>query len=255
VLNTIEFVSYVRSLDVRLSVDAEGRLSCTAPKGVITPELKEELKARKPALLEFLTAATEVPGAPPPLVKADRTGPLRPSSGQERMWFVQQMDPESTAYNLAGGARLVGKLDRESLERSLREIIRRHEALRTTMVEVDGAPQAIIRDAADWTMDFRSLLHLPPSERERELLGMGQAMARQPFYLASGPLLRACLVEMAANEHVLLLSMHHIAGDGWSWGVLQKELAALYGAFSKGQPSPLPELTLIYGLCGMVAPD
>ena len=244
-LSTIDFLSYLRSLGVRLSLD-DGRLVCTAPKGVIGGDLKAELKDRKSEILGFLMNQSPS-NAMPPISPIDRTGYLPLSSSQQRLWFINQLDPESTAYNIVGASRCLGPLDRESMGRSLAEIVRRHEALRTNIVTVDGSPQAVVRSAGTWAMDLRSIRELPPSERQRELFAIARSESKRAFDLAFDRLVRACLIEVDKEEHVLLITIHHIVADGWSLGVLANELVQLYEAFSSGRPSPLPELTIQYG--------
>jgi amino acid adenylation domain-containing protein len=166
------------------------------------------------------------------------------SSGQQRLWFLDQFDPESTAYNIVGGTRFTGSLDRQSLARSLAEIVGRHESLRTNIVNVDGSPLATLRSASEWKMDVRSLRDLPTQDREHELSTIARNESTRRFDLASDLLIRACLVEVAENDHVLLMAIHHIAADGWSLSVFASELVQLYEAFSSGRPSPLPDLPI-----------
>ena len=156
------------------------------------------------------------------------------------------MMPESSLYNLAGGIRLSGRLDVAALERSLLELRRRHEALRTTFVVRDEQPVQHVAESVDSTLAIEDLGHVAVVEREHELQGLATQWSLQPFDLTTGPLLRVMLVRMSDDEHVFLIAMHHIICDGWSIGVFVRELTALYAAFVTGKPSPLPELPIQY---------
>lgn len=244
-LNTIEFMSYLRSLDIQLNVK-EGRLACTAPKGVMTEELKTELKARKAEILDFIQKHNERGTIPPISRLTPRPEYATPSSGQQRLWFLEKFDPGSAVYNIPTGLHFLGKLDHLALQQSLQEMIRRHESLRTSMVDADGVPQTRIWPAVNWQMERVSLLETPENERQQQLACIAVEQASRHFDLTSAPLLRACLVVMGETEHILLIVLHHICSDGWSLGVLADELADLYVAFSAGKPSPLPELAVQY---------
>ncbi|MET0396580.1 MAG: amino acid adenylation domain-containing protein [Longimicrobiaceae bacterium] len=183
-----------------------------------------------------------------PLVPVPREGALPLSFAQQRLWFISRLDPESSAYNLPVALRLRGPLDAGALERAVREIVRRHETLRTVFHEAGGEPVQVVREAPAGApaLPALDLSGLPEGAREAEARRLARAEARRPFDLARGPLLRARLVRLAPGEHVLVLAMHHVAGDGWSVGVLFRELSALYPAYLEGGPSPLPELPVQY---------
>jgi amino acid adenylation domain-containing protein len=182
---------------------------------------------------------------PPPLVPVPRTDALPLSFAQQRLWFLAQLTPGSSAYNIPTAVRLQGELHVEALQRGLTELVRRHEALRTTFLEQQGQPVQCIAPPAELPLevvDLSGLGEAAPQEARRLLAREGL----HGFDLATGPLLRAVLLKLAPAEHVLVLNMHHIVSDGWSMGVLVREVAALYSAFSQGQPSPLPELPVQY---------
>jgi amino acid adenylation domain-containing protein len=180
----------------------------------------------------------------PPIELVDRTRRLPLSFAQERLWFVHQLDPESSAYNLAGAVRLQGALDVAALQNAFAEIVRRHEALRSAVVIDDGMPVLRIDPAA------RVVLHVLDWEggpRAGESLEEHLASeARRPFDLTRAPLLRASLIRTADAEYVLVVTMHHLVSDAWSIGIFVRELGALYGAFARGEASPLPELPVQY---------
>ncbi|HZH15045.1 MAG TPA: amino acid adenylation domain-containing protein, partial [Archangium sp.] len=183
----------------------------------------------------------------PPLVPTPRNGRLPPSFSQQRLFFLDQLEPNNPTYNIPAAIRLEGALDRTALERSFSEIVRRHEALRTTFQAdpQEGVVQ-VISPPASLSLPATDLSGLPESERETEVLRLAQEEARRPFDLAQGPLLRVALLRLGEHQHVLLVTMHHIVSDGWSVSLLSRELSALYEAFSKGQPSPLAELPIQY---------
>ncbi len=182
----------------------------------------------------------------PPLRPVPRDRPIPLSFAQQRLWFLDQMDPGSPVYNIPAPVRLSGRLDPVLLEAVLGEIVRRHESLRTTFVVVDGKP---VQDVAPWrpfVLPRVDLSFLPEAEREAEALRLADRDVRRPFDLARGPLLRVTLVRLAEEEQLVLFNMHHIVSDGWSITVLLREIRALYEALSQGAPSPLPELPLQY---------
>ena len=182
----------------------------------------------------------------PPLVPASRDTQLPLSFSQQRMWLLDQLEPGSPTYHISHALRLSGTLDTEALKRSLKEILSRHEALRTTFAAVDGEPVQAISDTIDTKLPVQDLSGLPQAEREAEAKRLALEEKRRPFDLERGPLFRARLLRLDEEEHVLLISMHHIVSDGWSMGVFWRELGALYGAFARGGPSPLPELPIQY---------
>jgi amino acid adenylation domain-containing protein len=169
------------------------------------------------------------------------------SFAQQQLWFLDQLVPGSPVYNLPGAIHFKGQLSLPALEQSLNEIVRRHEILRTNFRTVDGQPTQIVAPARHWTLPLTDLQDLPPDERDAEARRLSIEEGRRSFDLAHDPLLRARLLRLAADEHVLLLTSHHIVSDGWSLGVFLRELAALYESFIGGKPSPLPELSIQYG--------
>jgi amino acid adenylation domain-containing protein len=182
----------------------------------------------------------------PPLEPVSRTSELPLSFAQQRLWFLSQLEPNSPFYNIPLAVRFEGHLDAEALERSFGELIHRHESVRMTFRTQDGRPIQVPLPASELSLAVTDLRHLPADTREAEARRLAREEAGLPFDLARGPLLRASLLKLGEREHVLLLTLHHIISDGWSMGVLIREMAALYEAFSSGQPSPLPEPVLQY---------
>ncbi|HEY9882243.1 MAG TPA: condensation domain-containing protein, partial [Thermosynechococcaceae cyanobacterium] len=168
------------------------------------------------------------------------------SFAQQRLWFLAQLEPDSPFYNIPSAFRLHGQLNQRAIEQSFNEILRRHEVLRTAFKTVDGQPVAVISPETSLIMpviDLSELLRLQQDAKVQELI---LAEAQQPFDLNTNPLLRVKLLRLSEAEHVVLVTMHHIASDGWSIQVLVREVSALYQAFCSGQPSPLPELPIQY---------
>ncbi|HEX9936857.1 MAG TPA: amino acid adenylation domain-containing protein, partial [Longimicrobium sp.] len=182
----------------------------------------------------------------PPVVPTERTGALPLSFAQERLWFIDRLEPGSATYNIPAALRLTGALDEAALERSLSEIVRRHEALRAVFAEVDGSPVQVIVPFGGFALPVEDLSALGEADREAAVRGRAGEEARRAFDLSAGPLFRAALLRLGEEDHVLLLSMHHVVSDGWSMGVLFRELSALYAAYREGRESPLPELAVQY---------
>ncbi|MFY1824742.1 non-ribosomal peptide synthase/polyketide synthase [Myxococcus fulvus] len=177
---------------------------------------------------------------PPPVVPVRREGAPPLSFAQRRMWFLSRLDPSGFAYNAPFFSRLKGRLDVAALERALTEVVRRHEALRTTFAEVAGEPVQQISPEATVTLQVERL------EGEEDARRHAEEEARRPFVLGTGPMLRARLLRLGEEDHVLLLTLHHIACDGWSLSLLERELRELYGALVEGREPALPALTVQY---------
>jgi amino acid adenylation domain-containing protein len=176
--------------------------------------------------------------------RGDNTAPL--SFAQQRMWMLYQFDPDSSVYNIGSNMRLRGPLDVAVLEQSLNEVIRRHESLRTIFTEIDEQPVQVVASEMTLTLHQHDFAELPQAEREAKLRRIVSEGMREPFNLSTGPLLRATLIRLGAEEHALQLLMHHIVSDAWSLDVLLKEMIGLYEAFLKDEPSPFPPLPIQY---------
>ncbi|HSF40783.1 MAG TPA: amino acid adenylation domain-containing protein, partial [Thermoanaerobaculia bacterium] len=172
--------------------------------------------------------------------------PLALSFAQQRLWILEQLEPGSPLYNIPAKVELTGRLDRAALAAALGEVVRRHEALRTTFPELAGEPVQVVTEPTGFVLPRVDLQGVPESLRAGEESRLAAAEARRPFDLGRGPLLRATLLQAGAGRHVLLLNLHHIVSDGWSMGVLVRELGALYPALLEDAPSPLPALPLQY---------
>ncbi|MFL6196132.1 MAG: amino acid adenylation domain-containing protein, partial [Thermoanaerobaculia bacterium] len=219
--------------------------------GVELP-LRDLLEASRLADLAARVEAARRSGAPvsvpplPPLVPTLREGDPPLSFAQERLWFIDQLEPGSPLYNIAAALRAAGPLDPGVLALTLGEVVRRHEALRTVFKERAGSPVQVIQPAGLFQLPVVDLSALPESAREDLAPLLAGEEAGRPFDLARGPLLRGLLVRLGEGDHAVALTLHHIASDGWSMGILVREVAALYPAFAAGRPSPLPEPAVQY---------
>jgi amino acid adenylation domain-containing protein len=181
-----------------------------------------------------------------PIPRADRSEPIPLSFSQERLWFLDQLDPGRAVYNLPLAVRLRGPLDVRALERAFDALRARHESLRTTFAERGGQAVQVIHPFVPVPLPVADLSHLPPAEREAEARRIAQAESNTGFDLAAGPLFRVWLIRLSDEEHVLAGATHHAVSDGWSMGVFTRELNALYAAFRAGRADPLPPLSLQY---------
>ncbi len=180
------------------------------------------------------------------ITRVARDEELLLSYAQQRLWFIDQLEPGSAAYNIPSAVRLMGKLDEQALRRSLNEIVRRHEVLRTSFPSSDGEPRQEIHENGELRPDIIDLMQGDEAEREERLQEVLREEARRGFDLSSGPLIRAKLIRMSEDEHVLMVNMHHIVSDGWSMEVIVRELAQLYEAYTQGREPSLPELEIQY---------
>jgi len=191
-------------------------------------------------------AVGEGESGPPPITPVARDGALPLSFAQERLWFLDQLAPANPFYNVPTVLRLGGALRPSVLARALTELVRRHETLRTVFPAAAGRPRQRIREPRPVPLPVVDLSSLAPADRDRAVRRCTADEVRRPMDLAAGPLLRAGLLRLASDDHVLLLTKHHIVFDGWSLGVLVREAGALYDAFLGGLPSHLPELPIQY---------
>ncbi|HEY0605464.1 MAG TPA: condensation domain-containing protein [Herpetosiphonaceae bacterium] len=216
----------------------------------LSPEQRRllELLAHKQATQAASAAAEETqPTDSRSIPLRTGTGPAPLSFGQQRLWMLDQFQPGSIFYNMPQVLRLEGPLNTEALERSLDEILRRHEILRTTFANVDGEPAQVVAPELHLALVHSSVEEQPDTDREAAALQLVIADAQRPFDLHRGPLVRGLLVRLGEQSHMLALTLHHIVFDGWSMGTMLREIAALYQAFVTGTSAPLPELLIQYG--------
>ncbi|MHC5939081.1 amino acid adenylation domain-containing protein [Nostoc sp.] len=245
-MNTVEFLSYLRSLDIQVFVDGE-KFRCNAPEGTLTAELRAEIQERKAEIIEFLKASNRTNNHSfKPLVPISRSVNLPLSFAQQRLWFLNQLIPNNPFYNIPLALHLTGSLNQAALEQTFNEITRRHEVLRTTVVMQSGQPVQLINPTLTITLPVIDLRQVPQAEREIQARQLTTQEAQRPFNLSTDSLLQVKLLWLDETQYILLLTMHHIVCDGWSIGVLIQEIATLYTAFASNQPSPLPKLTIQY---------
>ncbi|HEY7616688.1 MAG TPA: condensation domain-containing protein, partial [Terriglobales bacterium] len=182
----------------------------------------------------------------PPLTKADRGKKLPLSFAQQRLWFMDQLDPNKPLYNIPRAFRLTGALDVKALERSLNEVVRRHESLRTTFSTEDNEPIQVIAPTLNVELPITDLSQLSPETRETEAQRLMAEEGFRPFDLAQGPVFRTSLLRLSERDHILLLNVHHIVSDRWSIDVFTHEFTSAYKAFITGETCSLPELPLQY---------
>ncbi len=193
-------------------------------------------------------APLRVPAAPgaPGIARRAGSGPAPLSFAQQRLWFLEQLYPGTPVHNISRVIRLSGALDTEALQRTLDAIAARHESLRTTIVTMNGTPMQVVTAASRVAMDATDLRGLPESERKAEARRLVREETRRPFDLARGPLFRSTLLRLGDEEYLLHLALHHIVSDGWSMGLLSRELTAFYEAFVTGAAAGLPDLPIQY---------
>jgi amino acid adenylation domain-containing protein len=239
----VELLSELRRDQVRVWREGDLLRFQTGAKPLSTTH-REQLTQRKAEILSFLGASNYA--SAPELEVRPRPSDVPLSYAQERLWLLNRLQPGSAAYNMSTALRLEGELDLPAVERVLSELARRHESLRTRFGLADGQGTQVIDPPAPLPLGVVDLSALAGDDQAAETQRRVQAEAETPFDLERGPLFRASLLRLGAEEHVLLVTMHHIVSDGWSLGVLTRELAALYEAFRRGRPSPLPEPELQY---------
>ena len=201
---------------------------------------------KRKLLLQRLRAKTGQQGGSR-IVCQPRTGGDFPLSfSQQRLWFSEQLQPGQSVYTIRGAVRLFGVLDARIMENSIRELVRRHEVLRTTFPSEGGKPTQRIGSADDWKLLVEDLSHCAAAEKEAELRRFVEAEVRRPFDLERGPLFQALLIRLSEQDHALLLTTHHIISDATSAAIMAREINDLYTAYATGRPSPLEELPVQY---------
>jgi len=254
-MTAADLVAHIRALDIRLTVDGDG-LRCSAPRGALSDALRAELGLRKAELVAWLRAAGENPDAVTVESGVDSLSLVTSHPGseedfplsfsQERLWFLDQLQPGSTAYSIAARRKLRGPLDVAALKLALRDLVQRHESLRTIFPDSDGAPVQRIGPPELVSLEIADLEHEPAATRAAAAWQLVREHAGRPFDLASGPLFRPVLIRLGPDDHELCIVVHHIVADGWSLGILVRDLTALYAARLTGHSSSLPALPIRY---------
>lgn len=206
-----------------------------------------ELSPEKRRLLSLLMKEQRIDHQLLPLVRAERNGNVLPVSfAQQRLWFLDHLEPGNLAYIVAGAFRFDGPLDVDAFHKSIDEVIRRHEILRTSFSDIEGEPMQVIEEPQHLQVPLIDLSAFPDSQRAAEVQRLMENEAARSFDLEGAPLLRVTLLKLREHEHIVLLTMHHIISDGWSMSVLLQEVATLYEAFAEGKTASLPELSIQY---------
>jgi len=208
---------------------------------------RSKLSPAKQAILEKRLRGEHEPNTQQIVIpRRTQQSPAPLSAAQQRLWFLQQLEPQSSVYNEFACIRLKGILNLAALEKSFNEIVRRHESLRTSFETLDEQTVQVIHPRVSIELPVVNLSNLPQALQEAEVEQLSAEIARKPFDLASSSLLRGMLLQTGEQEHLLLLVIHHIVCDGWSIQVLNQELAVLYEAFCAEKSSPLSELPIQY---------
>ena len=233
-----EFLASLFQQGITVQVD-QGNLKISAPKGALSSEIQDQLREKKAEIIVFLLEEQAVSNTNLPLRRVDRSKSIPVSYAQQALWLQYQLEGPSNTYNIPVVYRLEGELNIPVLEKSLRHLITRHDALRTSFKVIDGEPCQLIGESVEWNLD----VHATDGETsEHEML----ALAGQPFSLEQAPLVRAHLWKHSQNKYTLLINIHHIIFDGWSQEVFERELAQDYAKYSIAQDSHLIPLELDY---------
>jgi amino acid adenylation domain-containing protein len=230
----------LRALDIRLFLDGD-RLRCSAPKGRLTKELEQRIASQKADLIGALRDSKSQSLTIRRRSARDVTTPL--SFAQERFWFLQSLAPESTDYNITACQHVFASVDVTALESAVRAVVTKHEILRTNFPELDGSPTQVVREELFPEIAIHNLDYLGAVERATTIEGRIQELTKHRFDLAAESLLRVAIIRLAEQEHLLVLTAHHIICDGWSIGIFFAEVKSFYETYSRGRtvvPAPLP---------------
>lgn len=231
----------------------DGQLKFKAPKGALTDELRAELVANKEDIIAFYQRVSERSKISSilPVSRTDEDGsPIQSfplSFAQERLWFLSQMEPDSAAYNISEAVTISSSLNIDHLELAFNLMIARHENLRTIFTSHEGLARQVILESVDFKLESIDLSHYESNEtRHQKAKQLCQTQAETPFDLTRGPLVRGKLIKLTEQEHILMLTMHHIISDGWSMGIMIKEFGLIVGSLLQGQQPNLTPLPIQY---------
>ena len=235
VLSAPALLAQLESLGVRVTADGE-RLRVSAAAGQLTDDLKASIAQAKPQLLALLAQRD-----------CDRGGEFPVSFAQRRLWFLDQLEPGNSAYHLGASHRITTAIDVAAMVEAINDVVRRQDALRTVIDQAGGEPVQVVRPFEPQPVPLLDLSQLPTAQRDAEQRRLTREEATRPFDLARGPLFRAALLRLAADDHVLLFTMHHVVCDGWSLGIFLSDLHVAYEARSAGRAPAFVPLQLSYG--------
>ncbi len=241
-----ELLVHLAQNGVKLWTDG-GQLQVRAPKGALTPALRKSLNDHKQAILEILeeqrTTTSSSSGSIP---SVDRNRPYPLSVAQQRLWLLYQLDPQSSMYNISVSLQMKGPLNLSALEWGLNEVVRRHNTFRTTFTVMNSQPLQCISPYNPFSLSVVNLENLDQDQRQEKIHQVKQAAAQEPFNLTTGPVWRAKLIKISSQDHIFLLTLHHIMADGWSMELVYDELSLLYQSFIKSEPPHLLPLPIQY---------
>jgi len=245
-IHTVALLARLNDLGVKIWNDG-GKLRLEAPRGVIDSTLHQELSDKKSEIIELLSdSAILMHRGHIPLKSVSRPERLPLSFAQERLWFLHQLEPDSTAYSMPKTIRLRGRLDQKALIHTFTEIGCRHETLRTTFPILEGRAEQVIASEPSFPIEVVDLSYLPEADRKSEAQRLIKIESKKPFDLQNGPLFRVALHLFGDDNYMLHVNMHHMISDYWSFGVLSQEFAAFYTASIRGTPTQLPDLPMQY---------
>ena len=244
----------LQKCDIRVSLGDDDRLRVNAPKGALDDQIRAEMTARRSEIISALRSAKQPAlardsdplGDGGALRRTPRNGPLPVSFAQQRLWFVDQMDPGRSLYNIGGGIRYHGTLDVGVLAGAIQQLAARHESFRVSIGERDSEPWLRIAETTDMAVDVVDLSQDPSETREAEAIERAGALLRQPFDMARGRLAAFLIIRLSDDDHMLVGSLHHIISDGWSLWIILGEICELYDAAIGGRASNLAAKTIDY---------
>ena len=243
-----KLLSRMNQLDVRIRLEGD-HLHLDAPEGVLTPELLASISEHKTKIMGFLRCEDheKVDYPEDAVSEINRRENIPASFAQQGMWFLDRLEPDAVAYNIVKGYRYRGAIDTKALEDSINRIVQRHETLRTSFCQKQGQPYQVIAPHLEVALLVVDLTEMRSGNPEDEARNIALHESLYRFDLSKGPLIRAHLLKLTPEEHIFLLTIHHIIADGWSLGVFFKELSICYKALSTGTAVDLPRLPIQYG--------
>lgn len=248
-MNAVEIIEKALSEGIYLYLK-NSSLSLKAEKGAVSDELMSSIKKNKPAIIEYLqnarSSAENFSNDLPTISSRQDESILELSFAQQRLWFIDQLGGGSPEYNNADRFRLKGDFDASIFEKALAALLDRHEVLRTRFVAVNGDPRQVVDVDYTIPLTFHDLSSLCKIDQKKQVELLSEAEAAKPFDLSTDVMLRMRLLKLSNDDHILLQTVHHIASDGWSMGILAIELSQLYSSFMNNEVNPLPPLEIQY---------
>ena len=244
-MSTLELLSELRLLGVQLSTDGQ-KLKCKAPNNSLTPRLKSALADRKAEIISFLHEGEGIESTLAAIPTISRAQDLPLSFAQQRLWFLDRIEPNSSSYNIPEAVELVGSLNVQILQQALDAIVTHHEVIRTNYLTVNDNPIQVINPPAPIQLEIVDLQQVPVTQQQTQVQAYLHHSSRKPFDLATDLMLRCSLVQLAPNQHIFLATMHHIASDAWSMGLFWQQLGQVYNALCTHKTNPLPPLQIQY---------